>query len=990
MPGQDMPLLPRQIVWVVNTKTGIVAPIVGPDSLVSTGDDAFLMPDPQDPFKVVKVESEKEAIQDFITLRPDQYAVIHNPGDGSTIDYPNGPFAPGREKARAPELSLGKKRVVVQGCFPRWPEQKIEVRSIHRLSSNEFLVVEVEDENVDSDAPYFDLLVKCAQITTALVDETVASKDGGDVKKVEVTGSDDDSPEDTEDSDDGQEPPENSAPLTEDDSENSVPIFRVGQRIIIPGSLTPTFIPPSGTEVECEETESIEPKDDDSTITNPAEVVCGAIQTSVLRIENIDEVLEAAGFSSLVDQIRNDYSYFKDDQGLSYSEALWKAIQDNLNSSSLRNLAKAIGRMKTQDSISPNAEDAAVRKAVVLGPTEFCVLLDEDGRPNTKQGPGRVFPGPYDVFLETGSRGRVYDAYHLRRDRGILLRVVCEEITPEKLLEHLPNGTTLDEDQEEFFKGDEIFTGGFDAYLVPSHNVFEVINPTTRQPHVGNDHSNVYVHAIGVDQKSGVYVSSVETGDVQLVKGEKKLLLDPRRQEHAKRKVPGTMWNLIIGRGEPHKKVEPGAMVETPWALSVVVGNNEAALVTSKAGRRVVVGHCIELLEYEESLEVLTLSTGRPKKDDRLLETCFLRVTGNRLTDRVRLETADHVTIQVDLSFGVQFVGETDEERQRWFNHQNYVQLLCDHARSRLRAAARQRHFSGREGKPGLYATIPEFVRDTLLGEKPEEADQHRPGLSFEENGMLVDEVEVLGVSIPDEDVCEILEQTNTDMVTRELEDAAAEAALASDRKRDQIAAETADIVRRQTERDHETQRMKLKEVNTTSTEQHKLETALAEQKQKDEKALSEAREKAADAIAKLVRARENEDIQAKVGRDKQVHEAAVEFRQALADIKKALAQAGADADVKRLSAIQPGLVEALDGLGNKELMTALAENLPDAGGTLGFLLGTGGLEALKKMVQGTPLESALNALSDTPEQLDAQSEQEVEEPVIEEGSETS
>src|SRR5690606_3014024 len=66
------------------------------------------------------------------------------------------------------------------------------------------------------------------------------------------------------------------------------------------------------------------------------------------------------------------------------------------------------GRHPHQPPIDPYA-----RKAVVLGPKNFCILFDADGNPRIVKGPARVFPGPHDTFLQRGSRRRVYDAYEL-------------------------------------------------------------------------------------------------------------------------------------------------------------------------------------------------------------------------------------------------------------------------------------------------------------------------------------------------------------------------------------------------------------------------------------------------------------------------------------------------------------------------------------------------------------------------------------------------
>jgi major vault protein len=60
----------------------------------------------------------------------------------------------------------------------------------------------------------------------------------------------------------------------------------------------------------------------------------------------------------------------------------------------------------------------------------------------------------------------------------------------------------------------------------------------------------------------------------------------------------------------------PSINVWTGWAVQVV----------DKSGsRRVVVGPETVLLEYDESLEIIELSTGKPKSTDRLVRDVYLR-----------------------------------------------------------------------------------------------------------------------------------------------------------------------------------------------------------------------------------------------------------------------------------------------------------------------------------------------------------------------------
>ena len=133
----------------------------------------------------------------------------------------------------------------------------------------------------------------------------------------------------------------------------------------------------------------------------------------------------------------------------------------------------------------------------------------------------------------------------------------------------------------------------------------EIINPTTREPHVGNDHEQVVLNAIGVDQKSGIYISDLRTGMVKMVRGETSYLVDPRYEMHVHRTLPGELWNLWVGRNEPEKVCKEA--VTTPWAISIVIPSNEACLITSHRGQRAEVGPKVVLLDFEEQLGLILL-----------------------------------------------------------------------------------------------------------------------------------------------------------------------------------------------------------------------------------------------------------------------------------------------------------------------------------------------------------------------------------------------
>jgi hypothetical protein len=88
-----------------------------------------------------------------------------------------------------------------------------------------------------------------------------------------------------------------------------------------------------------------------------------------------------------------------------------------------------------------------------------------------------------------------------------------------------------------------------------------------------------------------------------------------------------------------------------------------------------------------------------------------------------------------------------------------------------------------------------------------------------------------------------------------------------------------------------------------------------------------------------------------------------LDFKGKLNLLELALIKAGAEADVLRLDAVQPGLIEAIEGLGDKQAITELMQNMPAATGEIGYLLGSGGIAGLLKMLEGTPFADSLKSL---------------------------
>lgn len=304
----------------------------------------------------------------------------------------------------------------------------------------------------------------------------------------------------------------------------------------------------------------------------------------------------------------------------------------------------------------------------------------------------------------------VRKAVQLERHLGLHLRVLADfEVTADGD-QLIPPGT--------YRAGQEIFIRDREGYFFPI-SALEVVGLVSRIP---------------LAEKEGIYVRRFSSGEIETVHGPVNYLADPRSEEVIVRDLDDD--DLELYGLEDH---------DVSRAISIYVPPSTAVLVIAKTKRQVVIGPQTHILDYDDDLERLTLSTGRPKTDDTLLTTCFLQIEGNKVSDLVSVKTADHVALDMLLSYRVSFVGDSE----RWFAVKNYVALLCDHLASIIRAAARTMPIER------FHAEGADIVRSAILGPRGEHG--RREGRQFEENGMWVYDVELLDVRILDAEVEELL-----------------------------------------------------------------------------------------------------------------------------------------------------------------------------------------------------------------------------------------
>lgn len=203
-------------------------------------------------------------------------------------------------------------------------------------------------------------------------------------------------------------------------------------------------------------------------------------------------------------------------------------------------------------------------------------------------------------------------------------------------------------------------------------------------------------------------------------------------------------------------------------------------VVGSEGARKVVEGPQTILLEYDEKLGFMELSTGKPKNSDKTVKVAYLCVQNNQVSDIVSFESKDHVKGTIKLSLRVNFEAKDEAEKQKWFSQDNYVKYLTDHVRSIIASVSKKKTIAE------IKAQYVEIVRDAILGNKPSEGGK-RTGLFFEANNMRVIEVEVLDINLNDRGIAQMLDEAQHQVVQTNIEIESARRDLEATQEKERI-----------------------------------------------------------------------------------------------------------------------------------------------------------------------------------------------------------
>ena len=348
--------------------------------------------------------------------------------------------------------------------------------------------------------------------------------------------------------------------------------------------------------------------------------------------------------------------------------------------------------------------------------------------------------------------------------------------------------------------------------------------------------------------------------------------------------------------------------------------------------RKVVCGPQTVLLDYDQTLEVLQLSTGKPKTTDKLISTVYLRYENNKISDIIHVETKDFVGADIKVSYSIDFLADY---KDKWFNVQNYVKYMCDRQRSLIRKAAKDYNIEE------FYQNYAEIVRNIALDKDNEETK----GRFFEENGMLVHDVEVLGIQI-DSEIQSLLHDKQYDTIKAGFE-------LLNANQMTSIMEELAEAKSRQAQINHETELKELK--LEAQAEMQKLATreeiAKKEEEVKQlEREINLTKENFRSEIAEIQRNKEKLDAEFEIEKKKQRQE-----------LELARQQAYANTIASIMSSIQPNLVAALNAQSETDMIRTISENLSP----YAIANGEGIADVVNKLLRGLPLDNALKAITE-------------------------
>lgn len=646
--------------------------------------------------------------------------------------------------------------------------------------------------------------------------------------------------------------------------------------------------------------------------------------------------------------------------------------------------------------VVPDEDGNMVREAVTLETLDYCLLKDENGTKRYVKGPDVVFPNPTEVFSEKeienefgSEKTRKFRAIELNTKSGIYVKVTADYEDGGKQYKVGDELFITGKDQMIYFPREEhaiikygereinhgvAIPGGEARYLMnrDTGEISLVHGPTVCLPDPRSEvivrrilDANLVKHlypnnqaaiefnakllGVDVDTYLGTSAISVAASPALMYndsmrytsdEGGTVMLNDHRIIGAARRRMSAPSAKGFAGDDFNRKGQYIGPRTLTlnskyEGAVSTDVWTGYAIKLVRKTGEsKIVLGPKTVIMEYDETPQIMSLSSGKPKTTDNMFKTAFLRVTANKVSDMMEVETKDFLKVNIKLSYRVNFEGDSS----KWFDVENYVKFLCDHMRSRITNAVRR--FTIEE----FYTDAISTLRDIILGKS---VDGNRSGTVFKENGMRIYDVEVLKVEMENKEVQQMFIAAQRETISQNLRLASEKRKLDFARNSEQIKQATAEV-----------------EAETAK------QMAVLREQEVERKLILDLAQIEADSKKDSERLKKQLETQTQAN---QVEEKKLEVRKVLAEFDQGLIEAiqqqkiqmvktEVQAVVDKATAVSPDLIAALQAFGDKHLTERVAESMAPLS-----ILGGGKKsvhELLGEMLRGTKLADYLLAPS--------------------------
>ncbi len=630
------------------------------------------------------------------------------------------------------------------------------------------------------------------------------------------------------------------------------------------------------------------------------------------------------------------------------------------------------------------------QNAVTLESLEYCILLDENGKKRYVQGPDTVFPEPTEEFI-TKNGVRKFKAIELNNNAGIYSKVIESFESPLDLEVFRRGDMIKTKDiqvgDELFRKGSDtpiyypdekegIIKYGDNevhhATVIPKGKGRYVMNRQTGEiktakgadtPIVLLDpRTHVFIQKILTEDEVNLWfpgnteaiqfnanLRETETSGLNYVVADS-LGDDYDYENNGMRSTCSKSYFAGGGGGSRSWQEDAsdilvsktfdregqytaprtiqvdqnkfdGAVVVNPWT-------GYAIKVIDKDGKsKIITGPTPYVLDFDETLETVKLSTGTPKSDAYQIETPYLNIMNNRISDSANAKTKDLHEVKVHISYLVDFIGKQDI----WFNIPDVTGFLTETLRSQVRNYVRNFDIES------FYQDGTDVIRDFVLGKKDEKGGK-RPGKLFEDNNMFIKDVMNVEIAIQDDNLAKLFENEQRDIISRRLKDSKRTRDLADLEKTETYNQAVIETELKTKTKKHNSALEIIRMSQTESIKTVIRDNAITAQYDIDKLARQEDLDKIATSERARVAAADDQEIENQKAKD------ALEQDMIAADTK---------AWKEKFDSMDDKLVAALQSLGDKNLAVEMSKNM-----SVQSLIGGDNLvEVFKKMVKGTPLE---------------------------------